>query len=82
MPKLRSQNLTKPPIQIYLNEHIDKAKNRVVQLIDSQKDDIALRASDSVLNRALGMPTQRQESVSTTVSLSLTLKDVVDQDPV
>lgn len=66
---IASENLTKPNIQLYMDEHIQKAKNRVVDLVDSEKEDIALRASDSILDRALGKATQRIEQHTSVVSL-------------
>lgn len=77
---IASENLSKPPIQIYLNQHIDKAKNRIVTLVDSNKEDIALRASDSILDRALGKATQRVETQSTSVNLNLDLTQVTDTE--
>lgn len=73
---IASENLRNPAIQFYLEEHVDKAKLRIVELIDDDKSEIQLRASESVLNRALGMPTQRQEVHSTSVNLSLDLADI------
>lgn len=73
---IASENLRNPAIQIYLEEHVDKAKNRVVELINSEKEEIALRASDSVLNRALGMPTQRTENRTEVVTINLDLTGV------
>lgn len=70
-------NLNNSAVQLYMDQHIDKAKNRIVQLVDSEKEEIALRASDSILDRALGKATQKVETHSTTVNLSLSLKDVV-----
>lgn len=76
--QIAHENLRKPDIQLYLNEHVDKAKNRIVTLVDSQKEEIALRASDSILDRTLGKATQRTEQTTTTVSLSLSLKDITE----
>lgn len=70
---IASENLRKPSIQIYLNEHIDKAKNKVVTLVDSDKEDIALRASESVLDRALGKPVQSLQVQSTSVNINIDL---------
>jgi len=67
------QNLMKPNVQIYMSEHIDKAKNRIVTLVDSDKEDIALRASDSLLDRALGKATQTINQQSTSVNINLDL---------
>lgn len=76
---IASQNLAKPSIQLYLDEHIDKAKNRVVQLIDSDKEEIALRASDSVLDRALGKAVQRSEVQVSGVVIGIDLTTEVEQ---
>lgn len=73
-----SQLLKKPEAQIYLQKHIDKAKSKVVELIDSNKEQIALQASESVLDRALGKSTQRIESNSTTVNLNLDLTNITE----
>lgn len=70
---IASENLRNPAIQLYLDEHIDKAKLKIVELIDSDKEEIALRASDSVLDRALGKAVQRQEVHSTGVVLTIDL---------
>lgn len=72
--------LKKPEAQIYLQKHISKARNKMVELVDSKKEDIALRASDSVLDRALGKATQRTETTSTTVNLNLNLSDVTEAE--
>lgn len=73
-----SELVAKPAAQIYLQEHINKAKQRVVTLVDSEKEDIALRASDSILDRALGKATQRTEQQTTVVSINLDLTQVTD----
>lgn len=53
------ENLNKPNIQLYLNQHVDKAKTRVVELVDSKREDIALRASQDILDRNLGKSVNR-----------------------
>jgi len=70
------QLIKKPEAQIYLEKHIQKAKNKVVQLIDSEREDIALRASDSLLDRALGKATQNINQQSTSVEVKLDLSGV------
>lgn len=77
-----AENLAKPNIQLYMDAHVQKAKNKIIQLIDSKADKIALAASDSVLNRALGKPTQRVEQHTTSVSLELALADLTAMTPV
>jgi phage terminase small subunit len=73
------ENLLKPNVQLYLSAHIDKAKNRIVTLVDSDKEEIALRASDSILDRALGKATQRIEQHSTSVNLNLDLTNITEK---
>jgi uncharacterized protein YccT (UPF0319 family) len=72
--------LAKPAAQIYLEEHISKAKHKVVQLIDSDKEEIALRASESVLDRELGKPTQRTEVSTTGITLNIDLTNTLLTD--
>ena len=68
-----SKLLTSPNVQIYLNEHIERARNRIVDLVSSNKEEIALRASDSILDRSLGKPTQRLETNNQVVSINIDL---------
>lgn len=58
---IASENLKKPQVVIYRDEHVQKAKAKVVELIDSENENIALKASDSVLDRQLGKATQKVE---------------------
>ena len=67
------QLLKKPEAQIYLEKHISKAKSTVVSLLDSEKDDIRLRAADSVLDRALGKPIQQTNITSQSVQVNIDL---------
>lgn len=56
--------LKKPEAQLYLNKHLQKAKNKVVSLIDSENESIALKASESIIDRVVGKPTQVTTSVN------------------
>lgn len=53
--------LQKPLAQVYLQQHVSRAKERVVELVDSEKEDIALRASTDILDREYGKATQKTE---------------------
>ena len=66
-----SKLLASPNVRLYMEEHVYKARNRIVDLIDSEKEEIALRASDSVLDRQLGRPTQRVETSSNIVYVNI-----------
>ena len=66
-----SQLIRKPEAQIYLQKHIDRAKTTIVSLLDSEKDEVKLKAADSILDRSLGKATQRMEMQSTAVIIGI-----------
>lgn len=76
--QIAHNNLTKPNVQLYLQEHVDKAKYRVLTLVDSDKDEIALRASQDILDRSVGKAVQRVEQHSTSVNLNLDLTSITE----
>lgn len=65
--------LAKPEAQIYLQEHVNRARNTVVELLNSEKDDIRLRASTDILDRNLGKATQKIEQTTTGITLNIDL---------
>jgi hypothetical protein len=69
-----SQLLAKPEAQLYLNQHVEKAKATIVELLDSEKDDIRLRASTDILDRTHGKAIQQiqQSTVGITLNIDLT----------
>lgn len=74
-----SQLLKKPEAQIYLQKHIEKAKTKVVQLIDSDNEQISLKASEAVLDRALGKATQQISSTTQSISFSIDLSSALKE---
>ncbi len=75
-----SKNLAKPSVQIYMNSHVNKAKKKIIELIDNDKPDIALKASQDVLDRIHGKATVKQENTSfTEINISLGRPDVVSE---
>lgn len=65
--------MQKPQAQIYLQEHIDNAKSTIVYLLQSEKDDIKLRAAEAILDRELGKATQRTEVQHNSITLNIDL---------
>lgn len=63
--------LKKPDAQLYLDKHINKAKNRIIELVDSNRENIALQASESILDRALGKPVNKTESINLNIDTAL-----------
>lgn len=77
-----SRTLAKPSLQIYMQNHINKAKTRIVDLVDSDKPDIALRASQDILDRTHGKATVIQENTTYTdikITLGTEPLQVVDE---
>lgn len=68
-----SQLLAKPEAQIYLNQHIDKAKQTIVELLDSEKDDIRLRSAIDVLDRSHGKAIQKVDQTSHSININIDL---------
>lgn len=81
------ENLRKPDIMIYLNEHAVEAEKTVYQVMKSSRDlkedsshaTVALRAASDILDRVHGKPTQRTETVSTGVTINIDLSGSSDQ---
>jgi hypothetical protein len=70
--------LNKPEAQIYLQKHIDKASSTIVTLLDSEKDDIRLRSATDILDRSHGKATQRVETSSKVLTISIDLTSTED----
>lgn len=69
--------MQKPAAQIYLQEHISRAKETVVELMGSEKDDIRLRSAQDILDREHGKATQKQEITTTGVTLNIDLTSAI-----
>jgi hypothetical protein len=67
------QLLQKTSAQIYLQQHINKASETVVDLLNSEKDDIRLRSAQDILDRTHGKAKQITEVTSTGVTLNIDL---------
>lgn len=60
-------------LQIYTGEQVNKAKKRIVELIDSEREDISLRASVDVLDREHGKAVQQVQTTSRVMTISIDL---------
>lgn len=70
---IASENLTKPNILAYMVEKSTLAEQRIIQLMRSDNERIALDASKDILDRVHGKATQRIEQQSTSVKISIDL---------
>ena len=71
-----SKLLTKPSVMIYKASAVKKAKERIVSLVDSDNENISLKASQDILDRTEGKAQQKNGDVSRTVHVSLDLTGV------
>lgn len=76
-----SQLLKKPDAIIYLQQHTDKAIKTMVELLDSDKDDIKLRASSDIIDRSFGKAVQQVQTTSQSVVINIDLT-TADATPV
>lgn len=66
--------LAKPSVSIYMDEHISRARQRVVSLIDNaSKEEVQLRAAQDVLDRSYGKALHRAEVTATGITLNIDL---------
>lgn len=77
---MASENLAKPNIVLYLDEHVDKAKRKIVDLVGSDKEDIALRASTDILDRTHGKATQQVEHKVQSININIDLTAIESQE--
>jgi hypothetical protein len=73
------QLLKKPSAQIYIEKHIDKARDTVVSLLDSEKPDIQLRAATDILDRTQGKAVQQVQTTGVSVQFSIDLSQAVTE---
>ena len=72
--------LQKPEVKIYMQQHITLARNKIVELATTaSKEDTQLKASQDILDRAIGKAIQKTETTNTNLNLnvetSIELKD-------
>jgi len=68
-----SKLLTKPNVVGYKQSAVGKAKRRVITLVDSSNESIALKASQDIIDRNEGKAVQKNEHTSQVVEVKLDL---------
>lgn len=71
-----SKLLQKPAVIGYKDAAVKKAKRRVIELVDSGNESIALKASQDIIDRNEGKAVQKSENISRTVEVKLDLTGV------
>lgn len=76
-----SKLLAKPNILIYMEEHVDMARNKVVQLMNTaSREDIQFRSAQDVLDRVYGKPKQAVELQSKVLKINIDLTSAIEED--
>lgn len=65
--------LQSPAVIGYKDSAVKKAKRRVIELVDSSNESIALKAADSIIDRTEGKAIQKNETTSKVVTVKLDL---------
>lgn len=68
--------VSSPKYQIYKASAVGKAKRRIVELVSSDNEQIAYKASADILDRTEGKAVQRNETTSKVVEVKLDLTGV------
>lgn len=71
-----SKLLAKPSVRIYSQASLTKAKRRVVQLVQSSNEGIALKAAQDIIDRQEGKAVQKNETTSKVVTVKLDMSGV------
>ena len=71
-----SRLLGNASIQIYKDSAVSKAKSRIVSLVSSDNEQIALKASQDILDRTQGKAQQKDSTVSRVVRVEVDLTGV------
>lgn len=66
-----TKTLAKPSVKIYLQRHANRAKERMLELVESEKEDIALRASVDILDRTYGKAVTKQQSENVNLNVNV-----------
>lgn len=74
--KEASKLVRKRNVSIYKASHVKKAKERIVSLVDTSNESIALKASQDILDRTEGKAIQKTENTSKVVEVKLDLTGV------
>lgn len=68
-----SKLLKQPNVIGYKSSAVGKAKRRIITLVDSENQSIALKASQDIIDRNEGKAVQKSESINRTVEVKLDL---------
>lgn len=71
-----SRLLSKPSVIGYKDSAVAKAKRRMIELVDSSNESIAVKASQDIIDRNEGKAIQKNETTSKVVEVKLDLTGV------
>lgn len=75
---IASENLTKPNILAHLQANSVRAEQKIVDLLEAEKQEVQIQAAKDILDRVHGKATQRIEQTTTGVTLTIDLTSALD----
>jgi phage terminase small subunit len=70
--------LKNPNVLAILNDSVEEAEGVIQELMRSENEGIRLKAATETLDRTIGKPIQRSESVNVTISVESMLDDMTE----
>lgn len=72
-----SELLAKPEVQIYMEKHVDKAKQTIVGLLDSDKEEMRFKASEHITAYAYGKPVTKSNNINFNINVEQALDNLI-----
>ena len=70
--------MNKTEAKVYLQKHTDNARNTIVELLSSNKEDIRLRSATDILDRSYGKAKQITEVTTSSITLKIDLSSSLE----
>ena len=72
--RIAHDNLKNTAVQIYMEKHVDRAKEKMVSLMDSENEAIQYKAAKDLLDRTHGTPKQQIEKRQVNINIETVLE--------
>ena len=72
--RIAHDNINNTAVQIYMEKHVEKAKEKMVSLMDSDNEGIQYKAAKDLLDRTHGTPKQQIEKRQVNINIETVLE--------
>lgn len=77
---IATENLRKPLVMQHLQANASRAEEKIVSLLEADKQEVQIQAAKDILDRVHGKATQRIEQTTTGVTLTIDLTSALATD--